>query len=124
MRNKAITSRFYINKLGFQNFGTSDYDGYLMLQKDDTEIHFFEFKDLNPKENYGRIIVFPDGKIEHWINGWKVVEYQRGTQYFHALVAKSKYVVWSNFGMAEKGHILLQEHGTHVAFRSIKIKEL
>ncbi len=74
--------------------------------------------------NRGRIIVYPDGKIEHWINGWKVVEYQRGTQYFYALVAKSKYVVWPNFGMAEKGHILLQEHGSQVAFRSIKIKEL
>ncbi len=74
--------------------------------------------------NRGRIVVFPDGKIEHWINGWKVVEYQRGTQYYLALVAKSKYVIWPNFGMAEKGHILLQEHGTHVAFRSIKIKEL
>lgn len=74
--------------------------------------------------NRGRIVVFPDGKIEHWINGWKVVEYQRGTQYYLALVAKSKYVIWPNFGMAEKGHILLQEHGTHVAYRSIKIKEL
>jgi hypothetical protein len=74
--------------------------------------------------NRGRIVVYPDGRIEHWINGWKVVEYQRGTQYFFALVAKSKYVIWPNFGMAEKGHILLQEHGTHVAFRSIKIKEL
>ncbi len=74
--------------------------------------------------NRGRIIVFPDGRIEHWINGWKVVEYQRGTQYYYALVAKSKYVVWPNFGMAEKGHILLQEHGSHVSFRSIKIKEL
>ena len=71
--------------------------------------------------NRGRIVVFPDGKIEHWINGWKVVEYQRGTQYFYALVAKSKYVNWKNFGMAEKGHILLQEHGTHVAFRSNKL---
>lgn len=74
--------------------------------------------------NRGRVVVYPDGKIEHWINGWKVVEYQRGTQYYLALVAKSKYANWPNFGMAEKGHILLQEHGTHVAFRSIKIKEL
>ncbi|MEI7588596.1 MAG: DUF1080 domain-containing protein [Chitinophagia bacterium] len=74
--------------------------------------------------NRGRIIVFPDGKIEHWINGWKVVEYQRGTQYYYALVAKSKYVGWPNFGMAEKGHILLQDHGTDVSFRSVKIKEL
>ncbi len=74
--------------------------------------------------NRGRIIVFPDGKVEHWINGWKVVEYQRGTQYYYALVARSKYAKWPQFGMAEKGHILLQEHGTHVSFRSIKIKTL
>jgi hypothetical protein len=74
--------------------------------------------------NRGRIIVYPNGKVEHWINGWKVVEYERGTQMYDALVARSKYAHWVNFGMAEKGHILLQEHGTHVAFRSIKIKEL
>jgi hypothetical protein len=74
--------------------------------------------------NRGRIVVFPDGRVQHWINGWKVIEYQRGTPEFLALVAKSKYAKIPDFGMGAKGHILLQEHGTHVAFRSIKIKEL
>lgn len=76
------------------------------------------------KWNRGRIIAFPDGRVEHWINGWKVIEYQRGTQYFKALIARSKYANYPQFGMAQKGPILLQEHGTEVSYRSIKIKDL
>ncbi|HYF69337.1 MAG TPA: DUF1080 domain-containing protein [Ohtaekwangia sp.] len=74
--------------------------------------------------NNGRIIVYPDSRVEHWLNGYKVVEYTRGNPTYQALVARSKYAQWENFGMAEQGKILLQDHGDEVFFRSIKIKTL
>ena len=73
--------------------------------------------------NRGMIRVHPDNRIEHFLNGYKVVEYQRGTQMFAALVARSKYAQWKDFGMAPKGRILLQDHGDKVEFRTIKIRE-
>ncbi len=57
MRNKTTTSNYYINKLNFREFGSADFEGYLMLQKDNIEIHFFEFQDLNPQENYGQVYI-------------------------------------------------------------------
>ena len=41
MRNKAVTRDFYLNKLDFQEFGRADFDGYLMVQKDNIQIHLF-----------------------------------------------------------------------------------
>ena len=55
MRNKSITRNYYVDQLGFQEIG--DYEGYLMVKKDSIEIHFFEFKQLDPKENCGQVYI-------------------------------------------------------------------
>ena len=74
--------------------------------------------------NQGRIVVYPNNIVQHWLNGFKVVEYERKSNVFQALVARSKYANYSGFGMNDKGNILLQDHGDNVSFRNLKIREL
>ncbi len=72
--------------------------------------------------NNARIVV-RGGHVEHWLNHVKVVSFDRHSQIFKALVEKSKYEKWENFGRLPEGHILLQDHGDEVSFRNIKIRE-
>ena len=58
MRDKMITKHFYIDQLNFKMLG--EYAEYLIVAKDNIEIHFFEFKDLDPKENYGQVYIRTD----------------------------------------------------------------
>jgi hypothetical protein len=55
MRNKSLTKEFYLNQLSFELM--ADYGDYILLKKDDIEIHFFEFKSLDPLENYGQVYI-------------------------------------------------------------------
>ncbi len=57
MRNKGATKNYYIGKLGFIEYGSADFDGYLMVEKDVIQIHFFEHTTLDPKENYGQVYI-------------------------------------------------------------------
>lgn len=75
------------------------------------------------KWNRARLVV-EGAHVEHWLNDRKVLEYQRYTQAFDALVARSKYADWEGFGRWRQGRILLQDHGDEVHFRSIKIRPL
>lgn len=70
------------------------------------------------------MVVVKGNQVEHWLNGVKIVEYERNNQMWEALVDFSKYKDWPNFGNAEEGLILLQDHGDEVWFQNVKIKEL
>ena len=69
-------------------------------------------------------VVVEGNKVSHILNGVKLLEYTRDNEMWNALVAYSKYRDWPDFGNAEEGHILLQDHGDEVWFKNVKIKEL
>ncbi len=77
---------------------------------------------INPVGEWNKVkIVVSNSRVEHWLNGDKVLEYDRSLDCFRELVRLSKYSKLANFGGQEKGHLLLQGHGNEVSFREIKI---
>ncbi len=90
MRDKSATKNFYLNHLGFEE--VSDYGDYLILSRDNIELHFFEFKDLERRKNYGQVyirtndiyrlhqslldnntVIHPNGKLQS--TPWEQIEF-------------------------------------------------
>ena len=87
------------------------------------EAEKFNHKSVSAGQWHRAKIISNNGHVEHWLDNEKVLEYNRFSQVFKALIQYSKYSKWENFGQLESGHILLQDHGDEVSFKNIKIRE-
>ena len=84
-----------------------------------------EGRPAKPRGHWNTVRIIARGKtVQHWLNNRKVLEFTRGSERFRTAVAKSKFKDRENFGEAQQGHILLQDHGGNIAFRNLRIKVL
>ena len=73
--------------------------------------------------NHSRLLI-QGSRVEHWLNGAKVLEYELGSDAVKAAVAASKFKNAAGFGTKIKGHLMLTDHGDECAFRNVKLREL
>lgn len=69
-------------------------------------------------------IVVQGNRVEHWLNGIKLVAAEIGSPDWKARLARSKFAKMPGYGRNRSGHIGLQDHGDRVAYRAIKIRVL
>ena len=84
-----------------------------------------ENKTLKPAGEWNEArIVAKDGQVEHWLNGTKVLSYQRGSTEFLERMADTKFKDYPDYGQAREGHILITDHQDRVFFRNMRIRRL
>lgn len=84
-----------------------------------------ENKTLRPAGQWNNArIIAKNGEVEHWLNGRKVLSYQKGSEDFRRKIVETKFKDYPDYGLATEGHILLTDHQDQVYFRNIKIRKL
>ena len=63
-------------------------------------------------------------QVEHWLNGTKLLSYERGSKDFLDKMSETKFKDYPNYGQVSEGHILLTDHQDKVYFRNIRIRRL
>jgi hypothetical protein len=88
-------------------------------------MHVAMNKELKPVGEWNTAAIIVNNRhVEHWLNGLKVVEYELWTDEWKQLVANGKWKDYPAYGLAKKGHLVLQDHGSNVWYKNIKIREL
>lgn len=100
-------------------------DMHTHLTGDNYDLHSSEVRAAKPLGEWNQVRILVDGAhVEHWLNGQKTVEYELWSPEWEALVAKSKFSGYPEYGRATRGHIGIQDHGHEVRYRNIKIRPL
>ena len=77
-----------------------------------------------PGEYNDQRLIVRNGRVEHWLNGYRVVQYELDSDDFKARLARSKFQDAPYFAKQRRGHLALQDHGDEIRFRSIRVREL
>jgi hypothetical protein len=92
---------------------------YAMHLPDDTQ------KVLKPVGEWNTTRIVVNGAhVEHWLNGKKVLEFERWTPEWNALRDSGKWKEAPDYGKAKTGRIALQDHGSVFWFRNIKVRPI
>lgn len=84
-----------------------------------------ENKILKPVEDWNNSrIIFNNGRVEHWLNGIRIVKFKAWTKAWYKLRSESKWKNYPDYGISKEGKIGLQDHGNKAYFKNIQIREL